>query len=229
VEFVLGGIFRGLRWVFQRFWIFMGLLAAYFLVTAGQVWLTSRHSDPIAAQAAVVMAAPEHGGVASADLVARLQDADDLWHRHLAPLLVVTGIDQAADHSSVAGVSESWLVAHGVTATDVVAAGGTGTWKNLSGAAAVLHRRGLTRVLVVTDGFQEDRSLAIATQVGLKAKPVPVADSPIKGWSKFPYFAKETVSVAVGRVVGYSRLGDMGEASVSAVSSLSVSPVLPVP
>ena len=215
MEFVLGGVFRGLKWGFQHFWIGLGLVAAYFLVTGAQVWLTSRHSDPVAAQAAVVMAAPEHGGVPSADLVARLQDASDLWHRHLAPLLVVTGTNPAVDHSSVAGVSEGWLVGHGVTAADVVTAGTSGSWHELAGAAAVLHGRGLTRVLVVTDGFQEDRSLAIATQVGLKAKPVPVANSPIKGWSSVPYFAKETVGVAVGRVVGYSRLPDMGEAAVS--------------
>ena len=225
MEFVLGGLFRGLRWVFQRFWIFLGLLVAYFLVTGAQVWLTSRHSDPVAAQAAVVIAASERGGVPSADLVARLQDADNLWHRHLAPLLVVTGTDPGPDHSSVAAVSKSWLVTHGVTPSDIVAAGTSGTWRDLSGAAAVLRQRGLTRVLVVTDGFQEDRSLAIATQVGLKARPVPVADSPIKGWSSFPYFARETVGVAVGRVVGYSRLGDMGEKSVASVSS--VSSVLP--
>ena len=210
MEFVLGGLFRALRWCFQRFWIGLALVLAYLVVTGAQVWLTSRHSDPVPAQAVVVMAAAEHRGVPSADLVARLQDAADLWHRHLAPLVVVTGTRPGADRSSVAGVSQGWLVAHGVTAADIVAAGARGSWADLAGAASVLHQRGLKRVLVVTDGFHEDRSLAIATQVGLKAQPVPVANSPIKGWSTLPYFAKETVGVAFGRVVGYSRLPDMG-------------------
>jgi uncharacterized SAM-binding protein YcdF (DUF218 family) len=204
VKFVLSGIFRAMRWVAQRFWIALGLV-----VTGAQVWLTSRHTEAVPAQAVVVMGAAEHGGVPSPDLTARLQDAADLWHRHLAPLVVVTGSRPAGDRYSESGVAQGWLVAHGVRASDIVAANGKGSWGDLAGAAVVLHQRGLKRVLVVTDGFHEDRSLAIATQLGLRAQPVPVANSPIKGWSTVPYFAKETVGVAVGRVFGYSRLPDL--------------------
>jgi uncharacterized SAM-binding protein YcdF (DUF218 family) len=212
---MLSGFFRGVRWVAQRFWIALGLVVVYLVFTGAQVWLTSRHSHPAAAQAVVVMGAAERGGVPSPDLTARLQDAADLWHRHLAPMVVVTGSRPAGDHLTEAGVSQGWLVAHGVTATDIVQANGNGSWGDLAGAASVLHQRGLKRVLVVTDGFREDRSLAIATQVGLRAQPVPVANSPIKGWSTVPYFARETVGVAVGRVVGYSRLPDLGASVVS--------------
>jgi len=77
-------------------------------------------------------------------------------------------------------------------------------------AADVLHKRGLLKVLVVTDGFHEDRSLAIATDVGLQAWPVPTPHSPITGWSTVPYFAKETVGVGVGRIFGYSHLHVLG-------------------
>jgi len=210
VKFVLSGIFRAMRWVAQRFWIALGLVGAYLVVTGAQVWLTSRHTHAVSAQAVVVMGAAEHGGVPSPDLTARLQDAADLWHRHLAPLVVVTGSRPSGDRYTESGVAQGWLVAHGVTASDIVQANGKGSWGDLAGAAGVLRQRGLKRVLVVTDGFHEDRSLAIATQLGLRAQPVPVANSPIKGWSTVPYFAKETVGVAVGRVVGYSRLPDLG-------------------
>ena len=54
------------------------------------------------------------------------------------------------------------LVAHGVPAHAIVEVGGDDSWANLSDAAHALHRRGLDRVLIVTDGFHEDRSLAIA-------------------------------------------------------------------
>jgi uncharacterized SAM-binding protein YcdF (DUF218 family) len=215
VKFVLSGIFRAVRWVSQRFWIALGLVVAYFVVTGVQVWMTSRHSDAVPAQAVVVMGAAEHAGVPSSDLAARLQDAADLWHRHLTPLVVVTGARPTGDRFSASAVAQGWLVAHGVTASDIVQAGGTGSWSDLAGAAAVLHQRGLARVLVVTDSFHEDRTLAIATQLGLHARPVPPANSPIKGWATVPYFAKETVGVAVGRVVGYSRLPDLGPGVVS--------------
>jgi uncharacterized SAM-binding protein YcdF (DUF218 family) len=210
VAFVFTGLFRVAKWVAQRFWMALVLVVVYLAVTGVQVWLTSRHSNPGPAQAVVVMGAAEHKGVASADLVARLQDAAGLWKRHLAPVVVVTGARTAGDRYSEAGVSAGWLVAHGVPASDVVAVGGTDSWANMSAAAAALHQRGLRRVLLVTDGFHEDRSLAMATDVGLSARPVPATNSPISGWSTVPYFAKETVGVAVGRVVGYSRLHDLG-------------------
>ncbi len=63
----------------------------YLAVTGVQVWLTSRHHDARPAQAIVVMGAAQYDGVPSPDLAARLQDADSLWQRHLAPIMVVTG------------------------------------------------------------------------------------------------------------------------------------------
>ena len=83
---------------------------------------------------------------------------------------------------------------------------GRDSWQELADAAAALRARGLDDVLIVTDGFHEDRSLAIATDVGLRASPVPATGSPIRGWSAVPYFAKETLGVALGRVFGYAHL-----------------------
>ena len=42
--------------------------------------------------------------------------------------------------------------------------------------------------------------------LGSQPKPVPATNSPIKGWSTFPYFMKETAAVAIGRIIGYSHL-----------------------
>ena len=55
----------------------------------------------------------------------------------------------------------------------IVEVGGDDSWANLSDAAAVLRQRDLDRVLIVTDGFHEDRSLAIATNVGLRGLARP--------------------------------------------------------
>ncbi len=199
-----------MRWVLQRIVIIGILIGGYLAVTAVQVWLTSRHDDARAAQAIVVMGAAQYDGVPSPDLVARLQDADNLWNRHLAPDIVVTGSKKKGDAYTEAQASATWLEQKGVPPGDIIEVGGNDSWTNLSQAAAALHQRGLVRVLMVTDGFHEDRSLAIATGLGLQAWPVPAAASPIKGLSSVPYFAKETVGVAVGRVVGYSRLHKLG-------------------
>jgi len=181
-------------------------VVVYLAVTAVQVWLTSRSSDPHKAQAIVVMGAAQYDGRPSPDLAARLAEAADLWDRGDAPVVVVTGSKEPGDAYTEAQAGAAWLHAHGVPSVDVVQAGGNDSWANLADASRVLVGRGLTHVLVVTDGFHEDRSLAIATDVGLVPSPVPATSSPITGWSTVPYFAKETFGVAVGRIIGYEPL-----------------------
>ncbi len=193
------------------------LVVGYLAVTAVQVWLTSRHSDPRRAQAAVVMGAAQYNGLPSPDLKARLEVAEGLWKRHLVPLVVVTGYKEQGDRYTEAEASSTWLANHGLPAHDIVQAGGNDSWANLSDAANALRARDLNEVLLVTDGFHEDRSLAIASGLGLKVWPVPATDSPIKGWSAVPYFAKETLGVGLGRLFGYSRLHDLVASGAGAV------------
>ncbi len=69
------------------------------------------------------------------------------------------------------------------------------------------HRDGT--VLVVTDPFHEDRSLAIASSLGLTPYPTPTRTSPIKGFSTVPYYAKETLGVALGRIIGFDHLSSL--------------------
>jgi uncharacterized SAM-binding protein YcdF (DUF218 family) len=186
------------------------VVAGYFVFTGVQVWLTSRHHDARPAQAIVVMGAAQYDGVPSPDLLARVQDANNLWQRHLAPTIVVTGSKETGDKFTEAEASASWLTQHGVPPADIIEVGGDDSWTNLSLAAAALEKRGVTKILIATDGFHEDRSLAIASNLGLQAWPAPTTDSPIKGWATVPYYAKETVGVALGRIIGYSRLHRLG-------------------
>ncbi|MGA2522045.1 MAG: YdcF family protein [Acidimicrobiales bacterium] len=200
---------RAVRWVLQRLLIIVIVLGGYLGVTAVQVWLTSRHDDPRPVQAIVVMGAAQYDGVPSPDLVSRLQDAQRLWGKD-ANQIVVTGSKQAGDTYTEAEASAAWLTQHGVPADDIIQVGGNDTWASLSLAATALHKQGEDKVLIATDGFHEDRCLAIASSLGLQAWPVPATGSPISGLSSVPYFAKETVGVGLGRVVGYSRLHALG-------------------
>ena len=200
----------GLRLAGKLISLLLAALVGYLAVTAVQVWLTSRRSDPVAAQAIVVMGAAQYNGVPSPDLLARLRRARELYDLHLAPVVVVSGSKQPGDRYTEAQASQTWLVANGVPAAQVVQVGGNDSWASLAAAASVLHGRGARRVLLVTDGWHEDRCLAIASDLGLHAMPVPSTDSPLAGWSAVPYFAKETLGVAAGRIVGYSRLHSLG-------------------
>ena len=181
-------------------------VAVYLAVTAVQVWQTGQRYEPRAAGAIVVMGAAQYDGVPSPDLRARLDQAALLWHQHYATSLMVTGSKEPGDLYTEAQASARYLVSVGIPASDILQAGGRNSWDNLSEAAPTLLARGEGTVLVVTDKFHEARSLAIASSVGLTPYPTPTQHSPIRGFAAVPYYAKETVGVAVGRIIGFDNL-----------------------
>jgi uncharacterized SAM-binding protein YcdF (DUF218 family) len=197
---------RLLRWILRVVIWTIVLILVYLAVTGVQVWLTSRRYDPRSARAIVVMGAAQYDGVPSPDLAARLQEALLLWRSGNARTVMVTGGKERADHTTEAAASARYLEAHGVPESDIMEATGRDTWQSLDLAAPELRDHDDSSVLLVTDPFHEDRSLAIASQLGLSAYPTPTQSSPIKGWSTVPYFAKEAVGVGLGRIVGFDHL-----------------------
>jgi len=190
-------------------WILVGLLV-YFTVTLVQVWLTGRHDEPKDAQAIVVMGAAQYDGVPSPDLVARLDQAALLWHEGYAPLVVVTGSKEPGDRFTEAEAGARYLeVERQIPAGDIVEVGGADSWRNLADATDVLLARGDRDVLLVTDPFHEDRCLAIATTLGLRASPTPTLTSPLRGWPVVPYYLKEAAGVGLGRVIGFDHLSEL--------------------
>lgn len=181
-------------------------LAIYLAVTFVQVYLAGARTDDQPSSAVLVLGTAQLNGRPSAALEARLATALDLYHRGLAPLVAVTGGRQPGDAYTEAGVSAAWLNARGVPLSAIVRAGGNDTYGNISLVAPKLEERGVTTLLVVTDAFHEMRSMAIASGFGFEPRAVASVGSPITGWARFPYYAKETLEVGAGRVIGYERL-----------------------
>jgi uncharacterized SAM-binding protein YcdF (DUF218 family) len=195
-----------LHWILRTLILLLLALLIYFVVTGVQVWLTSRESDPVPASAIVVMGSAQYNGVPSPDLRARLDEALALYRRGLAPLIVVTGYKEPGDHFTESEAGGTYLEGHGVPRSAVVEVGGSDSYENLADANAVLKARGDVTVLIATDPFHEDRSLAIARELGLMPFPTPTRTSPISGFAAVPYFMKEAIAVGIGRVTGYREL-----------------------
>jgi len=199
-------IFFAFRWVLRLCLLVLAVVVLYFGVTAVQVWLTSRREDVRPASAILVMGAAQYDGVPSPDLAARLHQALLLWRAHEAPVIVVTGSKEPGDTYTEAESGAAYLEHAGVPGSDVLQAGGRDSWGNVADAAPALRARHDRTLLVVTDPFHEDRSMAIASELGFTPFPAPTRTSPITGWSTLPYFAKETVGVGIGRIIGYQNL-----------------------
>ena len=184
----------------------MAAVLVYLAVSLLQVWLTSREYDPHPAAAIMVMGAAQYNGVPSPDLRARLDEALLLFRKGDSKLIVVTGGKEKGDRFTEAQAGARYLASMGVPASDILQAGGNTTYENVADAAPQLLARHATTVLVTTDPFHEDRSMAISSSMGLHPSPTPTRTSPIKGWSTVPYFLKEAVGVGLGRIIGFGHL-----------------------
>lgn len=189
----------------------LGAAVLYVLVTAVEVWWTSRRHAAGSAEAAVVLGSAQYDGVPSPDLAARCAQALALYRQGRVAHLVLTGGKQPGDQYTEAQSEARWLEAHGVPQSAVLAeVGGRDSYASLRAAARHLEAAGMRRVMLVSDPFHEARILAMSSSLGLRALPSPTRTSPIRGSATVPYFAKETVALAAGRLIGWSRLEQLG-------------------
>jgi len=186
-----------------------GVLAAvvlYGVVTFVQVWLASRRDSAHKAQAIVVFGAAQYNGRPSAVLRARLDHAVDLYHRHAAPYIVVTGGKQPGDIFTEATASADYLHTKGIPDTDILReVSGHSSWQSLASTAAFLKARHIKDVILVSDPFHSLRIGGMASELGLDASTSPTRTSPITGFDAATYMGRETLAVAVGRIVGFRR------------------------
>ena len=205
-------IFWPIKLVFRIISLIVTVIVVYFAVTFVQVWLTGHQHSSSHAQAILIFGTAEDNGVPSPELQARLDHALTLWNDHRAPWIVVTGGKRPGDVFTESGVSATYLIAHGVPATDILRGYGSDTWQNVATALPAMQRHHIVTVLTVTDPFHEDRAMAISSSQGLTPFPSPVDDRSMSTWT---YYFKETFEVGVGRIIGFQRLSQWTGGSVS--------------
>lgn len=160
------------------------------------------------AQAIVVLGAAQYDGVPSPVLANRLDHAAALYQDGIAPLIVVTGGRQEGDRFTEAEAGANYLAAeHGIPGGDIEReTTGHNSWESLAAAARFLRAGGITEVVLVSDGYHALRIAHIAADLGLDA-----VVSPAPGDPSFARLSRETVAVAVGRLIGYDRLVRLDE------------------
>lgn len=199
-------IFAPLRLAIKIVSLLLALIVLYFAFTFVQIWLTGRTHSTASAQAILVFGTTEDNGKPSQELRARLDEALAVYRAGRAPWIAVTGGNRPGDVYTEAGVSATYLEAHGVPKARILVGGGVDTWQNVETVAPLLKARGLYNVITVTDPFHEYRAMAIASSQGLSPIPSPVENSPTIKHSLWRYYLKETLEVGVGRLIGYGRL-----------------------
>lgn len=193
-------------WVVAGLLALVVLIAGYFWVTFAQVWALSHRDDPHPAGAIVVLGAAQYNGRPSPVLQARLDQGLALWHRSVAPFIVVTGGKRPGDRYTEATSGYDYLRAHGVPDTAILEeVQGSSTYESLAASARFLKLRSITSAVLVSDSYHNARLLAIAHEVGLKAYVSPSRDR-LSHTTEFHQLLRETMALSVGRIIGFRRL-----------------------
>lgn len=179
------------------------VVMAYLTVTFIQVWRASSRHDTARVEAIVVLGAAQYDGRPSPVLEARLQHALDLYEQGRAPVVVVTGGRQEGDTYTEATSGYNWLRARGVPDEAILKeVDGRNTFESLQATARFLRERGIDDVLLVSDGYHTLRVEATAREVGLD----PHVSAVDGRHTSIAALGRETVAVATGRIIGFSRL-----------------------
>ncbi len=160
----------------------IGMLTVFFLwlLSAMTVLFWSSRDEARPAQAIVVLGAAQYAGKPSPVLRARLDHALDLWNRHLASLLILTGGRGLGDTTSEAAVGRNYAKKHGVPDTAILVENeGRTTSESMRAVAGMLEVRGLQSALLVSDPFHMLRLRILARRFGFTPYTSPTRTSPI--------------------------------------------------
>jgi len=153
---------------------------ALWVISAAAVIFWSSRDEARPAQAIVVLGAAQYAGKPSPVLRARLDHALDLWNRHLASLLILTGGTGAGDTTSEAAVGRTYARKRGVPDSSIlVENAGRTTSESMRAVAGMLEVRGLQSALLVSDPFHMLRLRILARRFGFIPYTSPTQTSPI--------------------------------------------------
>ena len=153
---------------------------ALWIASATAVLIWSSRDEARPAQAIVVLGAAQYAGKPSPVLRARLDHALDLWNRHLASLLILTGGTGAGDTTSEAAVGRNYARKHGVPDSAILVENeGRTTSESMRAVAGMLEVRGLQTALLVSDPFHMLRLRILARRFGFTPYTSPTQTSPI--------------------------------------------------
>jgi len=153
---------------------------AVWIASATAVLIWSSRDEARPAQAIVVLGAAQYAGKPSPVLRARLDHALDLWNRHLASLLILTGGTGAGDTTSEAAVGRNYARKHGVPDSAILVENeGRTTSESMRAVAGMLEVRGLQTALLVSDPFHMLRLRILARRFGFTPYTSPTQTSPI--------------------------------------------------
>lgn len=142
------------------------------------LWSTLDQARPV--ESIVVLGAAQYDGHPSPVLRARLDHAVELWDRHMARVVILTGGTGPGDTTSEAAVGRGYVRKHGIPEDAILLENeGRTTRESMLAVAGMLNGRGLKTVILVSDPFHMLRLWILSRRFGLIPYMSPTRTSPI--------------------------------------------------
>lgn len=142
------------------------------------LWSTLDQARP--AESIVVLGAAQYDGHPSPVLRARLDHAVDLWNRHMAQIVILTGGRGPGDTTSEAAVGRSYVKKRGVPDAAILLENeGRTSQASLLAVSKMLSNRGMKTAILVSDPFHMLRLWILSRRFGFTPYTSPTRTSPI--------------------------------------------------
>lgn len=188
-------------------WLFWTTLIAVAIVlgTFSSIFLTiltdAGKQELHPADAIIVFGAAQYDGRPSPVFRARLDHANDLFRRGLAPVVITTGGSAADPKFSEGGVGHDYLMRKGIPESALIAeTQASDTAESAERVAAIMHENHMTSCLAVSDAYHMFRIRMLLVHQGLHVFLVPRPDSrPKSAWLSTVALMKESASYLLWR------------------------------
>ena len=148
------------------------------------------------ADAIIVFGAAEYDGRPSPVFRARLDHANELFRKGLAPVVITTGGSAADPNFSEGGVGHDYLMRKGIPEAALVAeTQASDTAQSASRVAAIMRANRMSTCIAVSDAYHMFRIRMLLSHQGLQVFLAPRPDSrPRSLWQKTVALLKESAS-----------------------------------
>ena len=167
------------RWISRMLTlvIIVALIAPSY--AAFKVWKTANNPIIRSADVIVVLGAAQLNGTPGKALKARLVEAKRIFDLGLAPSIITVGAGAPGDRTTEAASSRAWLRSHGIPSKKITAIEeGRDTLVSTKAYSALMKKRYVSDVIIVTDPFHCQRAMTMANDQGVFSTCSPVRTGP---------------------------------------------------
>ena len=167
------------RWIRRTITVIVILALIAPAYGISQVWRAANNPVVRQADVIVVLGTAQLNGKPGDALEARLVEAKRIFELGYAPAIITVGAGAPGDRTTEAASGKYWLRTEGIPSRKVTAVEeGRDTLTSTKAYAAVMKKRYVSDVIIVTDPFHCARAITMANDQGVLATCSPVQTGP---------------------------------------------------